>query len=128
MSPELRELIQEARRGLRKASGLPMSPEDLAEERRKAEIDELEKFIYTTFRPRLMLPLKAKVVWSGSDAAAQLTVDSATFHLRKNKNDYALLAIEENGQRELTRIEGSDPQFANRVLVAIGDALSGMKQ
>jgi hypothetical protein len=125
MKPELRALIEQARRELRRTSGLSLSPEEQAEERRLTEIDELEKFLYNTFRPRLMFPLKAKVVWSQGGAAGQLTVDGATFHLRKeDENCYGLFVIEEQEERELIKTESSDPQFANRVLVAIGDSLA----
>jgi len=124
MEPELHELITQARRELRRTAGLPLSPEEQAEERRVAEMDELNRFLFDTLRLRLMFPLKAKVIWSGSGAAGQLTVDGATFHLRKDKIWCWLFGVEEDKERELIRIESSDPHFANRLLVAIGDSLA----
>jgi hypothetical protein len=124
MDPDLRELMEQARRELRRASGLPLSPEEQAEERRLAEMDELNRFIFDTLRIRLMFPLKAKVVWSQGGAAAQLTVDGATFHLRKDKKWCSLFVVEEDKERELIKIENSDPHFADRVLAAISDSLS----
>jgi hypothetical protein len=123
MSPDLSNLIQEARRELRRASQLPLSQAEQAEEQRAIEIDELEMFLYTTFRPRLMFPLKAKVVWGDRGAAGQLTVDDAIFHLRKDGDKYGLFVIETQGERELIKIESCDPHFASRVLVAISDSL-----
>jgi len=124
MNPELRELMEQAQRELKRTSGVSLSPEEQAEERRLVEIDELNKFLFDSLRPRLMFPLNAKVVWSQGGAAGQLTVDGATFHLRKDKNWYRLLVVEERKERELIKIESSDPHFANRVLVAISDSLS----
>jgi len=124
MDPELRELMEQARRELKRTSGLPLSPDEKAEERRLAEMDELNKFLFDTLRLRLMFPLKAKVVWSQGGAAGQLTVDGATFHLRKDKKWCSLFVVEEDKERELIKIESSDPHFADRVLVAISDSLS----
>jgi hypothetical protein len=95
MSPDLSHLIQEARRELRRASQLPLNLAEQAEERRAIEIDEREMFLYTTFRPRLMFPLKAKVVWGDRGAAGQLTVDNAIFHLRTSM-DFSLLRLRES--------------------------------
>jgi len=121
MIPELRELMEASRRKLRRSSGIPLSPEEQAEERRLAETDEMSKFLYTTLGLRLMFPLKANAVWTESGAAGQLIADGITFHLRKDKNRYGLFVVEEDQERELIKIEGSDPLFADRVLVAISD-------
>jgi len=85
MTPELHELMEASRRKLRRSSGLPLSPEEQAEERRLAETDEMSKFLYTTLGLRIMFPLKANAVWTESGAAGQLIADGITFHLRKTR-------------------------------------------
>jgi hypothetical protein len=125
MPPDLRDLMGQARRELRRSSGLPLSPEELAEERRLAETEEMNKFLYDTLGLRLMFPLKANAVWTEDGAAGQLIAEGITFHLRKDKkkNWYGLFVVEDDQERELLQLEGSDRQFGNRVLVAISDAL-----
>jgi hypothetical protein len=123
---EIRELIQEAKREIRRASGVPLTEEDQIEERRLNEMKEMNQFIFDVFRIRLMGPLKAIVIWTGTEAATELTVERKVFHIRKKKNCYALFAIEEHGDRLLVEIEASDPLFASRVLVHIGESLSAI--
>ena len=71
-----------------------------------------------------MLPLKFNVIWSEKGATGQMKVDDYTFNLHKDRESYRLFLIEEHGERELSQLDGSDPNFANRVLVAIGDTFS----
>jgi hypothetical protein len=127
MNEDLQKLITEARRELRRASGISLSPEENEEERRKAEIEEFDRFAYRTFGYRLMLPLKFHVVWNEKGAIGQMSVNGHIFNLRKHGENYHLLLIGEHGERELSQLEGSDPNFANRVLVAIGDILPTLK-
>jgi hypothetical protein len=51
-------LIQEAKRTVRQASGLPLTPEEQAEERRRDEVEAMAKFVTDALRYRLMIPLK----------------------------------------------------------------------
>jgi len=124
MNEELQKLVGEARRELRRASGTPLTPEESDEERRTAEIEEFDRFAYRTFGYRRMLPLKFNVIWSEKGATGQMKVDDYTFNLHKDRESYRLFLIEEHGERELSQLDGSDPNFANRVLVAIGDTFS----
>jgi hypothetical protein len=121
MKDDLRELIQDARRAVRLASGTPLSPDEQAEEHRLKETADMNLFVYEAFRFKVMNALKATVIWTPSGAALEMQADEHLFHLRKDNGTYALLAIEHRGERELLRIDGKDPIFANRVLVAIGD-------
>jgi len=71
-----------------------------------------------------MSPLKAKAVWTEKGAVGRFTADNHIFHLRRNSDSYTLFAVQETGERELVRLNQADPQFTNRILVAIGDSLS----
>jgi hypothetical protein len=123
MTPELRDLMDKARRELRQSSGQPLSPEDQAEERRLAETEEMQKFLMNTLGLRVMFPLRANAIWSQGSAAGQLSADGMTFYLRKGTENWYGLFVEDD-IRALIKIEASDPQFGNRVLVAISDAHS----
>ncbi|HTF71820.1 MAG TPA: hypothetical protein VK638_55050, partial [Edaphobacter sp.] len=85
MRDDVRDLIQEARREVRRASGIPLTSVEQVEERRTVEIEEMNKFIFNAFHIRLMGPLKSKVIWTDKGAAAQLTVDDHSFHVRKDE-------------------------------------------
>ena len=125
MQKKLRELIQEARRELRRASGVPLTPEEQAEELRRAELARMENFLFEALRIRIMDQLLPKVIWTDSGVIAQFTVDNHDFRLRNRGENYCLSDIEGNRERELLKMHGSDKDFAHRLLVAIGDALAG---
>ena len=123
MKDKLPEIIQEARRALRRASGIALTPEEQFEERRKAEIEVMEMFVFDKFRIQVGFALGASVVWTEDGVAANFSVNEKTFFLRKDKKDYRLTASEISGERELLRLGAADPQFCNKVVVAIGDAI-----
>lgn len=123
MNDKLPEIIREARRALRRASGVPPTPNEQFEERRKAELEAMEMFVYDKFRIQVGLALGASVVWTEDGVAAKFSVNEKTFFLRKDKKDYRLTASETLGERDLLQLSATDPQFCNRVLVAIGDAM-----
>jgi hypothetical protein len=85
----------------------------------------LNKVILYRIVIRLLFPLEGEVIWTEKGPAAILKAESCIFHLRKegDSDSYLLFIIEGNGEREIARIEASDPYFASRVLVAIGDAV-----
>ena len=124
MNEELKRLIQEAKRELRQASGIPLTQEENDEERRTAEIGEFDRFAYRAFGYRRMLPLKFNVIWDGMRAIGQMRVDDRTFNLRREREDFRLFLVEPHRERELLQLESSDQNFASRVLVAVGDTLS----
>ena len=121
MHQDIIELIAEARRELRRASGLPLSTEEQAEENQRREMDEMSTFIFDKFRVRRLAPFKATTVWAGHGAAAEFSTPGKKFLLRKTGHVFRLSAMEGDGEREVAAIEPSDPQFVNKVLVAIGD-------
>jgi hypothetical protein len=123
MNDKLSELIREARRELRRSSGIPPTPDEQLEERRKAELETMEMFVYEKIGVNGLFELSASTVWTEDGAVAQFTVNEKTFFLRKDKEDYRLTASETLGERELLRLNATDPQFGNIVLAAIGDTL-----
>ena len=71
-----------------------------------------------------LVSLQMEICWIAGGPVAILQAEDTIFHLRKSgKNgSYLLSTIEAESEREVCRIEASDPQFANRILVAIGEA------
>jgi hypothetical protein len=124
MNEELHELIRDARKDLRKASGIPLSLEEQAEELRKAALAELEKFMLRRLGFGVVMSLHAHVIWTEKGPAVTLDAEGHIFHVRKaTDNESYLFFIEGKGEREIARIDASDANFASRVLVAIGDAV-----
>ena len=117
----LQQLIQEARRELRRASGLPWTPQEIEEERRRTEMEAMDMFTFRTFRMRLMDALVSKTVWTEEGAAAEFKAEGRIYRLRKRGSRYVLFAVNDAREIELISLDSSDEQFANRVLVAIGD-------
>lgn len=123
MTEELQELIRVARRKLQRASGIPPTAYEQEEERRQAEIEEMDLFTFSTFELQLRWALDMTTVHRGMNAAAEMTVDGYIFQLRKDGAAFVLFALKDSGEIKLARIDGKDPNFANRVLIAIADAL-----
>ena len=124
MNQELQDMIREARRNLRRASGISLSSEEQAEEQRTLEIARMEKFIHEALGIRIMFSLTPKVVWTENGATAQFSVGDHNFQLYKDGKSYRLSDTEGDRPCELLNISGSDPNFSNRVLVAVGDAFT----
>lgn len=123
MNDRLKEYVREARRELRRASGVPMTADEQAEERRLAEVEEMEMFLARTFSLNLRVDLIMRAVPVGTSVLGEITLDDHTFHLRRDGDSYRLYATGETDHAELVCIESSDPNFAYRVLVAIDDSL-----
>ena len=125
MKSELQELIRNARKELRKASGLPLTSEEQNENLRNTAVAELEKFTLSHLGVQVLIELRGKVIWTKKGPAAILKAENHIFHLRKegDGDSYALFIIEGEVEREIARIEARDPCFASRILVAIGEAV-----
>ncbi len=123
MKPELEELIRVARKELRKSSGLPLTAEEEAEEEHKAAIHGLEKFLRRRLGVAAVFRLCMEVTWTPGGAVASLDTGDNIFKLRRADDEsYLLCIVEGEAQRQVVRIEASDSQFENRLLVAIADA------
>ena len=125
MKSELQELIRNARKELRKASGLPLTSEEQNEDLRNTAVAELEKFTLSHLGVQVLIELRGQVIWTKKGPAAILKAENHIFHMRKevDRDSYALFIIEGDVEREIARIESCDPCFASRVLVAIGEAV-----
>ena len=126
MDAKLKDLINDARKELRRASGVPLSSEEQAEVLRSAAIDKLARFIIPTFGVARLVALKIECLWTERGAVASLSSGDQKFSLRQGatNNEYMLLVIDADEERELLKIQSKDPLCASRVLVAIGDFLS----
>lgn len=125
MDRKLQEMIAQARRDLKRAAGLPLSPEEQLEERRKAELWQMNRFLTSKFdiSQRLELGLKSDISSEGVVVGA-FHVGGKDFHLvRKANKECALLLVDAAGNHQLASPPEDDPQFANKILVAIGDSL-----
>jgi len=125
MKPELQELIRDARKELSKASGLPLTSEEQNEDLRNTAVAELDKFLLSHLGVRVLFELEGKAIWTKKALAAILKAENHTFHLRKegDGDSYALFIIEGEVEREIALTEASDPCFASRILVAIGETI-----
>jgi hypothetical protein len=123
MNDMLPEVIREARRALRRASGIALTPTEQSEEHQNSKLEAMQMFVFDKFRVRGMAALTALIVWTDDGVAAKFTANGKTFFLRECEKDYSLSASEKKGERELLRLSAGDPQFSNRIFVAIGDAM-----
>jgi hypothetical protein len=136
--PKIDEVLRTARRDLYKAGGLPLNPVMTEEDRRRTAIEDLDKFVFDRFRLRQLLPFGQTTIWHNSTARSVFNTPEAVFHLEKIENSvsslprntraflpsnckYRLIHISEP-EKILVELDGNDPEFANRLLVAIADA------
>ena len=123
---DLQEMIRVARKELRKASGLPLTPEERDEDLHKAEVEELQKFVLPKLGVGPHMALLGTPAWTSKGAAIILKAEDHIFHLRKagdRGSSINLFLIEGDGEREIARIEAADRLFASRVLAVIGDVI-----
>ena len=97
MKEELIEVINTARRELRLASGLPLTPEEQAEETRNQEMEELLR-VSVRIRLKLLPLIEESSLWTDKGAAVDFQLEGHVFHLRKQgKGVYGLFEI--NGRK-----------------------------
>jgi hypothetical protein len=120
---ELLELMESARRRVRKASGTPLSSEEITAEQSRLAVEAMHAAMVETLGYKLMLLLKAESLWTENGAAMRFRADEQYFLFRKSQqgDQYILFLVHEEDERELLRVDASDPLFTDRILVAIGD-------
>jgi hypothetical protein len=123
MDQQLKDLIETAKEELRKKSGVPLTDHEKTDDRRLAESETAFEWLWKTFTPELMFPLDATVVWQDNEAVSQFTVDGRVFDLLKDAESYRLVL---DGETLIT-LKADDPDLANKVLVAIGGVVEGLK-
>jgi hypothetical protein len=122
---DLQELIRNARKELRKSSGLPLSAEEQNEDARKAALKDLRLFVVSRLGVQVPDSLCGKVDWTDNGPALIMQASGCVFHLRKAGDSeliYRLYLIGD-GEREIEEIQADGPLFASRVLAAIGDVI-----
>jgi hypothetical protein len=127
MSSQLSELIRDARRELRVAAGSPLTSEEREEDRRKDEVMQLRKFVLSRLGVRVPDQLNAKVNWTAKGPALIFNADGRVFQMRVEGDSYPLFIIEGDSEREVARLEGADPHFASRLLVAVANAVPSLE-
>jgi hypothetical protein len=123
MEPELYELIRKAKRELRQASGVPLTPQENEEERRRKERDELVRFMCKTFGVDGAVSLRMNVISHDGHAVIAMTAEDTQFHLRKAEHNFVLFVLREKEEHPLIEIPLKDPHLANRVIVAVGNEI-----
>lgn len=120
----LQDMIAEARKEIRKASGAPLTPEEQEEDQHKAAVTELRGFILRSLDVTALVKMQMHVTWTQKGPAAILKTEDRVFHLRRDRDRKSCVLLLIDGQREteIARIEAYDQYFGSRVLVAIGDA------
>lgn len=112
--------IEQARRELRWAAG-GMTEEEKEEERRTTEVKDMKLFVSSTFGLQREHILRyPKVVWYDNQAAIEFKIEGKVFRLCPSGDDFRL---QTHDGRALTVIRKNDPNFASRVIVALGDVL-----
>ena len=99
MEAELQERIRDARKELRKASGIPLTPEEEKADQRKAALDKLEGFILRQLGVSLTMLLNVKVVWTEKGPAVTLDAEGHAFQMRNDNGSYILLVLDSGGER-----------------------------
>lgn len=123
MTPKVAELISIARRELRRASGVPLTASEIDQDRREKELSELQIFVYSKFSALASYALNEKLTWHDGQAVVEFTVDERKFRLRPVDNEFQFFAVTDPGEIQLLHLKRDDSQFANRILVAIGDCV-----
>ena len=125
MREDLEELIKDAEKVIRKASGVLLTEDEQSDEAHKAAVDELQKFLLRRLGTAAAFGLMLGVTWSADGPVGRLDTGDNVFHVRKaaESDSYRLFIVEGSAEREVFRIEASDPQFGSRILVAIGDSI-----
>jgi hypothetical protein len=123
MKPELHDMIEKAKRELRRASGLPLTLEEEENERRRQAREQLTDFMFKTFGVNTALLLRMDVVWREGSAVISMAAEGTQFHLRKAQANFVLFVFREQGEQPLLEVPSKDPNLANRILAAIGDEI-----
>jgi hypothetical protein len=116
---DLTEEIAQARRNLRVAAGESIAEEEQESLRREQAIKAQEGFLLRTIGLTRILLLMTHTVWLNDRPVTTWTVEGITFHLRRVGDSYVLSV----GERNLLLLTPKDPNFGDRVFVAIGDEL-----
>ena len=122
----LDELIEDARQQLRRSEGRLTEAEQIKDAQR-AEVEKFQGFLLRQIRVLASVELCMKVIWADGHPVANLKAEDKVLRLHKIEGHdmYGLFLVAGEGvEQEITRIGGSDPHFGNRLLVAIGDAVS----
>jgi hypothetical protein len=128
---KLLDRIEVARRAVRLASGDPLTSWDLEQERRKKEVAQLSD-VASRISLDIGLVLIVEAVWEKGATVRIKSFESLNdpgqpvFYMRPAGNSFNLFQTltPDDNETLLATIPQKDPLLANRLLVAVGDALS----
>jgi hypothetical protein len=123
MDAEIQALLKEAQQEVKRAAGIPLSPEEEIADLQQKEMDKMESFVLRALGVARTVALSPRIVWGEEGPETRMNVDSQVFWLRKRGNNYVLFAVKTEADAEIASIEASDPIWGSRVMVAIGNAL-----
>jgi hypothetical protein len=123
MKQRIYKLIEEAKRELRVASGIPLTQEELA-----ADIADKAKTAFEDATARdlgleIRLELYPEICWDGKAALAKFTVDETPFELRLIDGRYFLTRVDREDR--VPPLDPKDPLFRSRFLTSLGDLIAG---
>ena len=125
--------ILAARKELRIYGGGPLTEEDMEEERRKKIVAELEDEAYRIGMDSEMT-LYCLAVWENGPTIKiepwpSASPERATFYLRPEGKGFQHFQAARKGENLIGSVPRGEaqPMLANRVMVAIGDALEGLR-
>jgi hypothetical protein len=119
MTDPLIEAVEQARRELRWSAG-GMTEEEKEDQRRKMEVKEMKLFMNSFGLQREHALGYPKAIWSDNRAAIEFKIKGQVFRLYPSGDD---LRLQTSDGKPLTDIRKTDPNFASRVIVALGDVL-----
>ena len=132
---KLMDRIRAARRELEIDAGVPLTKEEQEEDRRKKAVTELEDEAYRIGMDSEMT-IYCLAVWKNGPTIKiepwpSASPVMATFYLRPEGKGFQLFQADpaRNGENLIGTVPRGEaqPMLANRVLVAIGDALEGLQ-
>ncbi len=123
MKDKLEQMIRQAQREVRRASGIPLSVEEKEQERREREIKALQTALLRELGLEIMIELLPEVGWDGRTAFARFTIDEVPFEMRRSQEGVYMLSTGDGGQ-ELAHIAAKDTLLGQRFLAMIGDFMA----
>ena len=122
MNPNLTRLIKMARHRL---EGVPLDKDDQLEQEHAKAVnafnDRLAELM--NFSLRVELFFGAKWFWGTGGPSVQFEVDGNCFLLIKDNESYQLYVHADGRNKLLITLSDDDKQFADRLLIALGDTL-----
>ena len=122
MTPELERHIRLARHHI---YGVPLDPDTIIEEKAASNIEEVKRFLRGKMGLDVWFELLAcgEAMWTPEGCSVEFEVDQSRFLLTQHVNTFRLIERARKHDIPLQVLKNDDDDFADKLLVAIGDAL-----